>query len=110
MNRIKELRMQRGIKQAELAEMLGIGQTSVSNYELETRALDPHLINQLCDIFHVTADYLLCRTSSPFSGVTESEYAVLTAYRAADEHTRAVVDLALEPFAAKKDAQSVRDA
>jgi transcriptional regulator with XRE-family HTH domain len=106
MNRIKELRTERGMKQADLAELLHIGRTAISNYELEARALDPNLINQLCDIFHVTADYLLCRTASPLAGITEEEYTVLMAYRRADDRTRCMVDLALEPFAAKKAASA----
>lgn len=62
MNRIKELRTAAGMKQSELAELLHVGHTAISNYEHELRALDPELINQLCDIFHVSADYLLCRS------------------------------------------------
>ena len=61
-NRIKELREAHNMKQTDLAEYLHVGRAAISNYELELRALDPELINQLCDIFHVSADYLLCRT------------------------------------------------
>ena len=63
MNRIKELRTAAGMKQTELAELLHVGNTAISNYELELRALDPALIHQLCDIFHVSADYLLGRSA-----------------------------------------------
>lgn len=100
MNRIKELRVEKNMKQSELAELLHVGRTSVSNYELGIRALDPELINQLCDIFHVSADYLLCRTAMPSAELSEGEYALIRAYRAADERARGMVDLALEPFMA----------
>lgn len=100
MNRIKELRTAAGMKQTELAELLHVGNTAISNYELELRALDPELINQLCDIFHVSADYLLCRTAMPSAELSEGEYALIRAYRAADERARGMVDLALEPFMA----------
>lgn len=100
MNRIKELRISRGMKQADLAERLHVRQTAVSNYELEVNALDPDLINQLCDIFHVSADYLLCRTSMPSAELSEGEYALIRAYRAADDRARTLVDVALEPYIA----------
>lgn len=100
MNRIKELRVERKMKQTELAELLHVGRTAVSNYELEINALDPDLINQLCDIFHVSADYLLCRTSMPSAELSEGEYALIRAYRAADDRARTLVDVALEPYIA----------
>ena len=100
MNRIKELRISRGMKQVDLAELLHVRQTAVSNYELEINALDPDLINQLCDIFHVSADYLLCRTSMPSAELSEGEYALIRAYRAADDRARTLVDVALEPYIA----------
>ena len=100
MNRIKELRETHNMKQTDLAEHLHVGRDAISNYELELRALDPELINQLCDIFHVSADYLLCRTAMPSAELSEGEYALIRAYRAADERARGMVDLALEPFMA----------
>lgn len=62
MNRIRELRFENHMKQSELAKMLHVGPTAISNYELELRALDPDLINRLCEIFDCSADYLLCRS------------------------------------------------
>lgn len=62
MNRIKELRAEKGMKQSELAALLHVGRTAVSNYELEVNSLDPDLINRLCEIFDCSADYLLCRS------------------------------------------------
>ena len=62
MNRIRELRIAHQMKQKELADILNVGQNSISNYEKEVRALDPDLINRLCEIFDCSADYLLCRS------------------------------------------------
>lgn len=98
MNRIRDLREDRDWKQSDLAAMLDCSTATVSKYELEQRALSPELINRLCEIFGVTADYLLCRTSMPTASVTEEEAELLRAYRAADDRARAMVDLALEPY------------
>lgn len=62
MNRIRELRIAHQMKQKELADILHVGQTAISNYEAGIRQLDPDLINRLCEIFDCSADYLLCRS------------------------------------------------
>lgn len=100
MNRIKELRIANNMTQEKLGKILNRAKTAISKYELEQLGLDVELINQLCDIFNCTADYLLCRSDSPSAKISEDEAALLRAYRAADEHTKAVVRLALEPFSA----------
>ena len=100
MNRIKELRIANNMTQEKLGKILNRAKTAISKYELEQLGLDVELINQLCDIFNCTADYLLCRSDSPSAKITEDEAALLRAYRAADDHTKAVVRLALEPFSA----------
>lgn len=65
MNRIKILRIERGLSQAALAKQLGCAAATVSKYELEQRDLDTPTINRLCDIFECTSDYLLGRTDEP---------------------------------------------
>ena len=62
MNRIKELRSQRGMKQSELASLLNCAPTAVSKWELEENGMDSRLIVRLCEIFDCSADYLLCRS------------------------------------------------
>lgn len=112
MNRIRALREDSDMKQADLAKMLGCTPITISRYELEQRALTPDLICRLCDIFHVTADYLLCRTTMPTAAVSEEEAELLCAYRAADERARAMVELALEPYSRRGEvsAPAAKDA
>lgn len=57
--RIKELREEKGLSQAQLAAELGLNQRTISNYE--TGILEPNIqtIKKLCKYFNVTADYLL---------------------------------------------------
>jgi methanogenic corrinoid protein MtbC1 len=61
-NRIKELRKKSGYTQKELANLLGIGQTTVANYEQGTRIPDTEKLNKIADLFNITLDYLLGRT------------------------------------------------
>ena len=57
--KLKELRMQAGITQKELAERLGVTKSVVSYYELSERNPSPEVLIKLAGIFHVTTDYLL---------------------------------------------------
>lgn len=60
MNRIATLRKQRGLSQASLAQILGIAQNTVSQYENEARNLPAAVITELSKFFDVTPQYLLC--------------------------------------------------
>ncbi|ADL50407.1 helix-turn-helix domain-containing protein [Clostridium cellulovorans] len=60
-NRIKDLRKNNGYTQKELSSLLGIGQTTVANYEQGTRIPDTEKLNKMADLFEVTLDYLLGR-------------------------------------------------
>ena len=102
MNRIKELRADRNMTQADLAALLNCAPTAVSKWELEENGIDSRLIARLCDIFGCTSDYLLCRTSMPSAELSEGEYALIRAYRAADDRAKKVVRLTLEPFDREK--------
>ena len=98
MNRIKELRKDAGMSQADLAGKLAVSRQAVSNYETEIRQLEPATITALCRLFACTADYLLGLSPFRAPAVSESDAALLDAYHAADDHTRQLVDLALQPF------------
>ena len=60
--RIRELRKSVNMTQAQLAARLGVGQKDVSRYELEQHEPSIATILKLCEIFDVSADYLLGRT------------------------------------------------
>lgn len=107
MNKLKQLRTEKGWQQRQLASMLHVNANTVSRYETEQLSLDAKTINQLCDIFGCTADYLLCRSDSPTPAISDEDAALLRAYHAADEHTKALVRLALEPFSASGTGRQV---
>mgnify|MGYP002563881532 CR=1 FL=1 len=60
--RIAELRNEMGIKQAELAEALNIGRSSISEYEKGNTQPSMASLLELADFFQVSLDYLLGRT------------------------------------------------
>ena len=57
--RLKELRKEFGMTQAELAARLNVTKSVVSYYELQERNPSPDVLILLSDIFHVTTDFLL---------------------------------------------------
>ncbi|MBQ7826738.1 MAG: helix-turn-helix transcriptional regulator [Clostridia bacterium] len=57
--KLKELRIQSGMTQKELAVKLGVTKSVVSYYELSERYPSPEVLIRLTGIFHVSSDYLL---------------------------------------------------
>ena len=58
-NKIKELRIESGMTQKQLAERLGVAKSVVSYYEHGERFPSYDVLIKLSQIFHVTTDYLL---------------------------------------------------
>ena len=57
--RIKELREQRGLTQAELSKLIGRAQTTVATWESQpNRAPDKKIMAKIAQIFEVSVDYL----------------------------------------------------
>ena len=102
MNRIKELRIKNGWLQSELASRLNTGKNTVSRYETGQRQLDPETILKLCEIFDVSADYLLGRAALPSPALSEEETELVLAFRRADEDAKDMVRLALKRWTAAK--------
>lgn len=98
-NRIRELRLSREMKQSDLALLLKCAPTAVSKYELGQLDVGSATICKLCEIFGCTADYLLGRSVLPTSDISAEEARLLQAYRRCDDRARDMVQLALAPFA-----------
>lgn len=106
-NRIKALRQEKGLKQADLAALLNITKATVSKYELGQRDIDSETICRLCDVFMCSSDYLLGRSDIKKPELTEMEASVLLAYRKADDHVKDLVRLALDPYWQEKQSEKV---
>lgn len=65
MNRIKELRQAYGYTQIALGELLNCSGAAVSRYEQGQRELDLTTLEQLCNVFGCTSDYLLGLSNEP---------------------------------------------
>ena len=77
---LKELRLNAGLTQQQLATQLGVTKTVVSYYELHTRTPSPEILVKLAAIFHVSSDYLLGierGKTIDVSGLDEQEITIL---------------------------------
>lgn len=63
MNRIKILRIEKGMKQSELAEYLKVAQSTVSGWENGNYEVDHENLYKIADLFDCSIDYLLGRTN-----------------------------------------------
>ena len=59
MNRLKETREKKGIKQSELASLLNVSQATLSNWERNVHEPDSFSLIELSKILNVSIDYLL---------------------------------------------------
>lgn len=62
-NRLRNLREDKDLKQADLAKLLNIHQTTYSDYELGRLNIPVSALHALADFYGVSVDYLLGRTS-----------------------------------------------
>lgn len=62
---LRELRKAKSMKQSELAEKLGLSPSAIGMYEHGRRDPDNDTLVTISQIFDVTTDYLLGKTSDP---------------------------------------------
>lgn len=85
MNRIRELRRERKWRQEDLSRELQSSRQAIGNYETGERTPDLDTILKLCEIFDVSADYLLGRSEIRSFELSADEAALLTSYRGLSE-------------------------
>jgi len=66
-NRIKELRLQKGITQEQLAQHLNVAKSTIGMWENEKREPNFKMLIRIADYFDCSIDYLLGRTNDPMT-------------------------------------------
>lgn len=77
MNRIRELREDRDLRQCDVAAATGIDQRTLSNYETGKTNPDSYAIIRLSDYFDVTSDYLIGRSNDRTKKIDELEDSIM---------------------------------
>ncbi len=60
--RLKDIRLEKGKQQKEIAEILGLSKQVYNRYELGERAIPLEMLWKLADYYNVTIDYLVGRS------------------------------------------------
>lgn len=63
-NNLKSIRVDRDIKQKDIAKILNVSQNTYSQYETGVIALTAEVLVKLADYYDVSIDYLLDRTNN----------------------------------------------
>lgn len=94
MNRIKILREEFGLSQAEFANKIGLTQQSISLYEKEERKPSQDVLEALSDFFNVSIDYLLGKseTRSPeHIKLSDEDISFMKGIKKLDEHEKKII-------------------
>lgn len=58
-DKIRNLRLEEGLSQKEVAYLLGLSKNAFTNYESGIREPSLDTLKKICELFDVSADYLL---------------------------------------------------
>ena len=78
--RLRQLRRDKHLTQAQVASRIGVTPSMVSSYETDIRLPSYEVMMRIADVFGVTVDYMLCRQEKRFvdiSDLTEAEASVI---------------------------------
>ena len=76
--RLCKCRREAGMTHRDLANILSCAESTISGYETGRNAIPTQILLKFCEIFNVTADYLLGVTDLPVSSDSITEYTGLT--------------------------------
>lgn len=77
-SRLRALREEKGISQANLASLLGVSKSTIGLYETGDTLPDIETADKLCDCFGVSADYLLGRSPTKSQDIKTREVCAYT--------------------------------
>lgn len=70
--RLRLLRLWKGLRQDEVAQIAGVSLRSYQNYERNDSDMSASVAKALADYYAVSVDYLFCRTDSPDLALTNA--------------------------------------
>ncbi len=63
--KLRSLRAEHGYTQSDIAKRLQVSQQTYSNYEKDGSKIDIAVLGRICDLYGVSADYILGRDTQP---------------------------------------------
>lgn len=80
-SRLKQLRLDKHLKQEQVANLIDVTKSTISTYENDTRQPSLEVLVRLATLYRVSADYLLgcqSRTTIDVSGLTTVEISMVS--------------------------------
>lgn len=90
-DRLKEIRIQRGISQRELGEAIGVSHASIAMYESGRRQPEVETLEAICDYFNVSMDYMRGKEDLSLRLLDGIEMMIIDRYRQAPENIRGAI-------------------
>ena len=110
--KIKEIRTENGMSQKELAQLLGVSQTNIYNYEVGRTEPSIEILIKLAKALNVSIDYLV-GNSDEFGAImvegpelTQAEKQLLANFRGADEVGKRSILITAQAFFNQAQANS----
>ncbi len=97
--RIKEARENLGLTQAELANLVGVTGSAITNYEKETSHPKEAILYKLFEVLKVDANYIfqdVANISKKTNTITIMELNHIKKYRQLDTHGKYIIDFLLD--------------
>lgn len=105
MNNLKALRVQKGLSQQKLADILNISQQSVHKYEHNLSEPDIQVLKEMSELFNTSIDYIVGNTDCPYktdfveeTELTPQELEHLRLYRNLPSYRKKLIDMLLEDY------------
>ena len=106
MNRLKELRIEKGLLQSDIAKIINKGERTVGFYETEERDMGTETLAILSDFFNVSIDYLLGKSNirNPEEiDMNEIDVAFSSGFKGLNETNKMIIKNTLEALLTKQE-------
>lgn len=128
--RIRAARKNAGMTQRQLAEKVGVSNTSISNWEKGISNPDPDTIQNLCwalcvqpnyffydelpqiapeDLVRVVGGWMTSKAAALAAGLSENELSLIYAYRKASLADKQIIDNIVDRYSPQEKAQDLSD-
>lgn len=109
MNRLKLLRTEKKLSQADIAKIIGVSSQAVGLYENEKRDIPTTILKELSEIFDCSIDYLLGKTDKRNYTENKKEleinWALSGGYKALNDTNREIAKSVIESLLAKQEQE-----
>lgn len=80
-SRLKQLRLDKNLRQEQIAKLIGVNKSAISTYENNTRQPSFDILVRMATLYRVSTDYLLGITNNrslDLSGLSDKEAALVS--------------------------------